>query len=49
MKKMFGKMKMVNTLSALALLFAIVGANTRCVYIFHQPEMNDKVRQLKKH
>lgn len=49
MRMIFRKIKMANALSAMALLFAVIGVNTKCVYIFHQPELNDKVKQLKKY
>lgn len=31
-----------------ALLFSIVAANTRCMCIYHQPEMPQKVRDLRR-
>lgn len=38
----------VNLISSLALVFAIVGANTRCLCIFHDPDKPD-LSSLKKH
>lgn len=31
-----------------ALLFAFMGANTSCVFVFHQPKMPEKVKKLRR-
>lgn len=48
MKKLLLKANMANVLGAFALLITVVSANQSCVFIFHQPEAPDELKQLRK-
>lgn len=39
---------MLQTLSCMALTVATLTANSRCVYIFHNPKKPDALQELKK-
>ncbi|AHD06992.1 hypothetical protein ERIC2_c32470 [Paenibacillus larvae subsp. larvae DSM 25430] len=47
-----GKMKLIKlpwkALSMMAGLFAFIGANTRCWWIAHQPEVPEELHKLRK-
>ncbi|MBC5746186.1 cyclic lactone autoinducer peptide [Lachnospiraceae bacterium MD308] len=45
--KLFIK-KHSNMIASLAMAFSFLAANSRCVCIFHQPEMPDDLRYLHK-
>ena len=47
MKKLLLKANMANVLGAFALLITVVSANRSCVFIFHQPEAPDELKQLR--
>lgn len=47
-KKLFTKHHfMLQTVSCMALAVATISANTRCVYIFHNPQKPDSLKQLR--
>lgn len=50
LKKLISKlnMKAGTFITMSALLFSVVAANTRCMCIYHQPEMPQKVKDLRK-
>lgn len=50
LKKLIAKfnMKAGTLITMSALLFSVVAANTRCMCIYHQPEMPQKVKELRK-
>lgn len=48
-KKLVKKHFTIHNLSCLAFAFAILAANTRCAYIYHQPEKPEALKQLKKY
>lgn len=41
------KMELPNVIAKCAFAFSVVGANSKCCYIFHQPEKPD-MRKLRK-
>ena len=42
------KLFSLQTLSSLAFAVAIVAANSRCAYIYHNPDKPDELQRLKK-
>lgn len=48
MKKYLKKMNMMHYVTTFALLITTLAINTKCVYIFHQPKQNDKIKELKR-
>lgn len=41
------KLRTPNTLASIALVFAVIGANTKCCCIFHQPK-KPNMKKLRK-
>lgn len=48
MKKCVKKVNMMSSVTTLALLITTFAANMKCIYIFHQPEQNAKIKTLRK-
>lgn len=48
MKKIFNKLNTANIMAIMAFTITMMAANTRCVYIFHQPKQNSKIMKLRK-
>lgn len=46
--KKFDFKKCANVLASVAMMFSILSVNTRCVFIFHQPKMPDKMSKLRR-
>lgn len=40
--------KLASFLASFALLFGVMAANTRCICIYHQPQMPEEIKNLKK-
>ena len=48
MKKKNGKKMFVNAMTSVAVFAMIVAANSRCVFIYHQPKQPAALRKLRK-
>ena len=48
MKKKNGKKMFVNAMTSVAVFVMIVAANSRCVFIYHQPKQPAALRKLRK-
>lgn len=48
MKKKNGKKMFVNAMTSVAAFAMIVAANSRCVFIYHQPKQPAALRKLRK-
>lgn len=41
--------KVANSLAGLALVFSFVAANSRCYFIYHQPNMPEEMKRLNRY
>lgn len=49
MKKLLNKSNFANIMALMALTITTMAANSRCVYIFHQPKQTSKIMELRKY
>lgn len=47
-KTKFNFKNYTNVVASLAMMFSFMAINSRCVCIFHQPEMPNELRKLKR-
>ena len=48
MKKIRNRQFIFQTITSLAFSLAVVAANTRCAYIYHQPKKPEELKTLRK-
>lgn len=48
MRKFSKKFMAANMLASLALCMSVVAANSRCIFVFHQPKLPNSIKKLRK-
>lgn len=48
-KNLVKHIKVANSLASLALIFSFIAANSRCYFIYHQPNMPEEMKQLSRY